>query len=546
MRGIERSRLVTARVFLAGALIAGALVCPVHARPDQAPPPDQTALAMPRIRLPAGDSALGLPQPLPPDDAARIRRIFAWQRTGQIRRAAAETAQLSDTTLLGDILADRLLRQPRVSVPALTDWLTRYADLPDAGAIYARLLAHLPPGAKRPPAPVTAALGSADVTDGADAAGPAREAFAAGHDAAALRLATAAWRRSHGADGQAAFTAGLAAWREGNFDLAGTFFEAASLSPQAGAGLRAAGAYWAARAHLRDGHPDRWRAWMQRAAADPATLHGRLARHVLGIAVPTPVRLVLGEADLEAVAETPQGRRAFALLQVGEPARAEAELRSLWPHVAGNPALARAVLLVARNAGMDRLATDAASALGTDPPVKLPRLRPAGGFTLSPALIYAVARVESNFDPHANSEAGAQGLMQLRSEAIAALGHAAKVNLSDPGTNLKFGQRYLAYLSRDAAVGDDLLRVLAAYNAGPGAVARWKLPEDDPLLFIEAIPVGETRRYVQATLTYLWRYDARMGLESPSLEAIADGDRPRFSDELGGQGPRMVGFIRTE
>ncbi len=51
---------------------------------------------------------------------------------------------------------------------------------------------------------------------------------------------------------------------------------------------------------------------------------------------------------------------------------------------------------------------------------------------------------------------------------------------------------------------------------------------DDPFLFIESIPVGETRIYVQRVLAYSWIYAARLGLPAPSLDALAAGRFPRF------------------
>ncbi len=61
----------------------------------------------------------------------------------------------------------------------------------------------------------------------------------------------------------------------------------------------------------------------------------------------------------------------------------------------------------------------------------------------------------------------------------------------------------------------DLLRLLASYNAGPGNFARWVSQirdNDDPLLFIEAIPIDETRAHVPRVLTYTWIYAARLHL----------------------------------
>lgn len=546
MRGIGRtiSRLSTARAVLAGAaILASAAMRPAHGESagGSASNPDETAMAVPRIRPPAGASGVGLPQPLAPSEAARIRRIFALQREGAIPAAIAETQRLSDDTLLGHILADRLLaRSARVSAPALSDWLGRYAELPDACAIYSLLLRKLPPGAARPPAPSGAtlssgqAIASAEPATGAQAA---RAAFLKGRDAAAERLGRAAFEQSHGRDGQAAYVAGLAAWRAGRFAAAGLLFGSASAAEGAGTGLRAGAAYWAARAALRQGDAESWRPWMLRAASSPQTLHGMLARRALGLTLPASLTSpILAEADIEAIAATPQGRRAFALLQVGEPARAEAELRRLWPTAQNVPALSRALFLVAGTAGLADLVADLSSVVdATEADLPVPTLHPRGGFRLNAALVYAVAHVESNFDNTAVSGAGAHGLMQLMPIAAAALGHispSAK-SLHDPATNLKLGQDYLSYLSSTQLAGDDLLRVLASYNSGPGAVQRWAHDSgNDPLLFLETIPSDESRHFVQRILTNMWGYAARFALPAPSLDAMAAGAWPHFTPEI--------------
>jgi soluble lytic murein transglycosylase-like protein len=103
--------------------------------------------------------------------------------------------------------------------------------------------------------------------------------------------------------------------------------------------------------------------------------------------------------------------------------------------------------------------------------------------------------------------------------------------LHNPGLSLELGQRYLHYLARSEAVGGDLIRLLAAYNAGPGNLAKW-LPaarhRDDALLFVEAIPFDETRAHVQRVLAYSWIYASRLGLPAPSLDQLVQGEFPRF------------------
>jgi soluble lytic murein transglycosylase-like protein len=553
MRGIGRtiSRLSAARAVLAGAaLLAGTAMRPADAQSSGGPAthPDETAMAIPRIEPPAGANGVGLPQPLAPSEAALVRRILALQRRAQIPAAIAQTARLSDTTLLGHILADRYLSQKaRVSAPELSDWLGRYADLPDACAIYALLLKNFPAGGKPPPAPACPVLTSASEPMVAEtvtgAARDARDALVRGRDAAAYRVGRAAFARTRGRDGQAAYIAGLAAWRSGKFDAAATLFEAAALADTAGPGLRAGAAFWAARAHLREAGgvaTQAWRPWMLLAAKEPHTLHGMLARRMLGMRLQASLENpILSQADVDAIAATPSGRRAFALLQVGETTRAEAELRLLWRSAQNAPLLSRALFLVAAASGLNDLAADMSGtgdASTFDLPI--PALRPSGGFQLDPALVYAVAHVESNFDSGVVSGAGAHGLMQLMPVAANAISrkpdHAGmRMALRDPAQNLRIGQQYLLYLSQKDLAGDDLLHVLASYNSGPGAVQHWdNAANDDPLLFIETIPCAETRRFVQHTLMNLWLYSARFRSPAPSLDALASGEWPRFGPEI--------------
>ncbi len=86
---------------------------------------------------------------------------------------------------------------------------------------------------------------------------------------------------------------------------------------------------------------------------------------------------------------------------------------------------------------------------------------------LSPALLKAVATVESGLDPSAVSSAGAIGLMQLMPETAQSLG----VNAANPAQNALGGAEYLKNLLNQ--FGHNLSLALAAYNAGPGAVAQY-------------------------------------------------------------------------
>ena len=97
---------------------------------------------------------------------------------------------------------------------------------------------------------------------------------------------------------------------------------------------------------------------------------------------------------------------------------------------------------------------------------------------------------------------------------------------------MRLGQRFLTYLSREGLAGNDLLRVLAAYNAGPNAEQKFGDGGGDPLLFVETLPIDETRRYVVAALTYMGGYSAQFGVPCDALDALAVDAWPAFASEM--------------
>ncbi len=582
---------------IGAAILAGALVASAQA---QAPGSgngvdEQTAMALPRVVL-RGSPGVALPQPLNPSDAARVRRIFALQDRGRLADAQALIDDLDDRLLLGAILADRYLgRYHRSTAAELADWMDRFGDQPDAPAIHSLLLRRLAPGMAAPPAPAQASLdlppapelGLADDPDpqpgitrnawldravaarlhsgGASAAlrlidatrhltpayaavlhaEIARTLFTANEDAAALQVATSAIRATpaEARVGQLCYIAGLAAWRLGNLQQARALFEDGAHASVASATVRAASAYWAARANARLHAAGAAMHWMRAAAQERQTLHGLVARRVLGLQTGiVPSGNLLAQADADAVDAIPAGRRALALLEVGQDRRAAAELRSVWLQIKDDAGMRRSVLLVAAASGLNDLASrfsaleaeaDGRAAVGTS--IKLPPLNPANGFHIDRALIYAVTRLESNFDSNAVSPAGARGLMQIMPDTaryIAGDPSLSGESLHDPAFNLALGQRYIAWLADQDTVDDNLLRLLAGYNAGVGNLAGWLAhlhDGGDPLLFLEAIPVDETRGFVRNVLTYTWLYAARLHLPAPSLDAMAAGEFPRFT-----------------
>ena len=444
MRGIGKtlSRLPAARAWIAGAaILAGAAASVAHAQSTGSGNGDETAMAIPRLASPGDVSGVALPQPLAPSDAARVRRIFALQSRGNMAEAAEETSQLTDPTLLGPILANRYLgRFHRATPDELIVWLERHADEPDAPAIYALLTRRAPKGMVIPPLPnadrVTEAATPAPAPEDADprdrtiARNPLLDRTvaaraASGNDRSALRLIAMTKGLSasytallRGEVAQALFTqnrdddalevassaihhtpddeqvglpgyiAGLAAWRMERMNLALSSFERAWRAPVAPSAMRAAAAFWAARASLHTRDIPGYVMWMKRASVEPRTFYGLLARQALGLGFGFQgIRETLAEADVNALAATSEGVRAFALLQVGEQDRAEAELRQLWSRAKDDSSLMRSVLLVASQAGLIDLAAQLADVVQTadgrprdNLRFPVPRLNPRGGF----------------------------------------------------------------------------------------------------------------------------------------------------------------------
>ena len=290
--------------------------------------------------------------------------------------------------------------------------------------------------------------------------------------------------------------------------------------------------YWLARSAAAAGKDARFE--YEKSAGWPTTFYGQLATLALG---ETPAGRI---GKLRDPVWTPDNAIAFAghevmraaawLVAWGDPQRARGFLTRM-DELAPIPAERALTAAFALKVGMPDGAVFVARRMGRDG-IVLPHLGwPAPYDPAQPpdaAFSLGVMRQESSFDVAAVSSSGARGLMQLMPPTATAvakqLGIPASVPAltSDANHNIRLGT---AYLQEVLTRFDNCLPLAAAaYNAGPNRVAQWLSENGDPRAgpidmvdWIELIPVGETRNYVQRVSENVVVYRAARNDSAPIL-----------------------------
>ncbi|SFJ14628.1 soluble lytic murein transglycosylase [Paenibacillus sp. UNC496MF] len=134
-------------------------------------------------------------------------------------------------------------------------------------------------------------------------------------------------------------------------------------------------------------------------------------------------------------------------------------------------------------------------------------------YELDAHLVAAIIRVETNYKPEAVSKKGAIGIMQLMPDTanwIIQKGGfkdmtTEKVS-AEPEAGIEIGSWYLNELN--AQFKGNMVKVIAAYNAGPGTVNRWLSDGtwDGRAETVDEVPYGETRHYIQRVIYYYNKY----------------------------------------
>ncbi|MBL0402745.1 lytic transglycosylase domain-containing protein [Microvirga aerilata] len=302
-------------------------------------------------------------------------------------------------------------------------------------------------------------------------------------------------------------------------------------------------AYWQARAAEAAGAAQDARLFYERAADQPTTYYGQLAQSKLGRTIAlrkveplageerkifdalTPIQAVkllqqIGENDLALGLYTDLAQT------LNDPGQLDALAGLATSHQHPRAVLAIGKVALQRGFPLDQHAYPLAA---------IPDFDPVGD-EVEPAMVYAIARQESAFNPRAISSAGARGLMQLmpatakRTAQRFGVGFDLKRLIEDPSYNAKIGSAHLGELMEDWK-GSYIL-AFASYNAGGGNVIKWirsygdpRKPDVDEVDWVERIPFYETRNYVQRVMENLRVYRQRLNEKS-----LPPGPSPATAD----------------
>ena len=341
---------------------------------------------------------------------------------------------------------------------------------------------------------------------------------------------------------QALWIQGLAFYQLQEFEKAGGMFRKMSMNlTSKRSRYYTRSAFWAGRSYEKLGRRSMAQVFYGMAAQSPYSFYGLLAHEKLG----TPPLLNWQEPYFNPEQRndifSDQGiKRAIALSQIGEHEMAQLEIKAAYSRIPYG--YDESLLALALKLKLPSVALTLAQNLREQGQTYLVGLypdavwAPLSGFRLDKSLLYAIARQESAFMPSVRSSAGARGLMQIMpgtAKHIRDIQRRQRFStgqLYDPAVSMELGQDYLEHL--DETFSGNLLKMLAAYNAGPKNIEEWEergITSHDPVMFIERIPFSETRKYVKVVMANLWLYRQYHYGQSPTMAFLAKDIWPERS-----------------
>ena len=338
----------------------------------------------------------------------------------------------------------------------------------------------------------------------------------------------------------ALWAGGLSSWRIKDIKLSKYFFNKLSdiKGPE---GITAGGGYWSARISYLLGNAKEANYFLKKAATKERTFYGSLAMASLGYKYKPNFDLPKYDQNLiKKILKYRGGLRALALIEVNEFYKAAREFRKIIPKfdVKDYPQL---LSFTSKN-NMPGLTFRLAAILRNDHnKILLGGLYPVPTWNIDTsdlkdkALLYAIARQESGFNPRARSSSKAMGVLQIIPSTAAfvmknreyRLRRSKNHLLYNPPHNISIGSKYIKFLFSLPIVNNDLMWMLASYNAGPGNFQKWTKDRNyknkDTLLMLESLPARETRNYIKLVLTNLWVYKSRFNEDNMVLLSLASG-----------------------
>ena len=301
--------------------------------------------------------------------------------------------------------------------------------------------------------------------------------------------------------------------------------------------------YWLGRTAERRSDFQEAQVHFTEAATYGFTYYGQLAAEKLGDGA-NVLSFINGAAPGPAEVAAFEGKEQIQALRLLAAAGGKADFEALafgLDDLLETPAEHELLSAMARAQGYTKTAVRSAKAglrrgvvAGTSayPVLDLPSAAQGSG-RAEPALVHAITRQESEFDPSARSGADARGLMQIIPGTASATArrigsaYSGPSALYDPELNLTLGSAYLQQLVEQ--FDGSYVLAIAAYNAGPSRSWQWlsdwgdpRTGAIDPVEWVELIPFEETRNYVQRVMENLQVYRHRLAGEPTALRLTED------------------------
>ena len=310
--------------------------------------------------------------------------------------------------------------------------------------------------------------------------------FIFGKDYKSIRQARISLSLSEKDKPLALWAGGLSSWRSKDIIQSEYFFN--KLSKANGPdGIVAAGGYWSARAEYHLGNAEKANYHLNKAAERERTFYGSLAMASLGYKYKPDFSLPEFDNNLlNKIKSFKGGFRALALIEVEQFHKAAREFRKII--VKFDTKYYPQLLNFFSKNNMPGITFRLAAILRNDHnKIYLGGLYPIPSWEIGTtdnkdrALIYAVARQESGFNPRAKSSSKAMGVLQIIPSTAAfimkdreyRLRRSKNYLLYRPSDNIRIGSKYMKFLFDLPIVNNDLMWMLASYNAGPGNFKKW-------------------------------------------------------------------------